>query len=543
MNFQSIRVRYTSLFCSVALIFVVFIILNSLLISKTKNALIKLGNTFNPAISNVINADRDLYQARVANLLSLDQNNQSNLARYKATFDENAQQALDRMNNYQKSMRDYPDIISSISGFQSSYNNWLSASNDIFTLIQNNNYAEAKSVSESRALNLFEDLREYYDKAGEAADKKSAFVSQQTIEHVESQQTTLTLISALIIIITLVIGFLGPKALSNALIELSNQIKKLNSGDGDLTRRINSKRQDEVGQVANDFDQLVSDLGGLIGTILDQSSKVITGVDSLNQGVGQVTIRNQQQSESVEVIVTAVNELSYGIKDVANNAQLTTTELDQVNNLTREGIEITNNSVKEIENLSVTIDDAANVIANLSEKSDEIASVVDTIRGIAEQTNLLALNAAIEAARAGEQGRGFAVVADEVRTLASRTQESTQNIQQIIESLHSGVKQAVSSINVGSDASKTTVELASGTLNALDEIATACQRVSDVALQTATATEEQSQVANDISENLTTLSESTGSSLGVSKENETLSSLTYNDANDLSKLVSRFKLS
>lgn len=543
MNFQSIRVRYTSLFCSVALIFVVFIILNSLLISKTKNALIKLGNTFNPAISNVINADRDLYQARVANLLSLDQNNQSNLAKYKATFDENAQQALDRMNNYQKSMRDYPDIISSISGFQSSYNNWLSASNDIFTLIQNNNYAEAKIVSESRALNLFEDLREYYDKAGEAADKKSSFVSQQTIEHVESQQTTLTLISALIIIITLVIGFLGPKALSNALIELSNQIKKLNSGDGDLTRRINSKRQDEVGQVANDFDQLVSDLGGLIGTILDQSSKVITGVDSLNQGVGQVTIRNQQQSESVEVIVTAVNELSYGIKDVANNAQLTTTELDHVNKLTREGIEITNNSVKEIENLSVTIDDAANVIANLSEKSDEIASVVDTIRGIAEQTNLLALNAAIEAARAGEQGRGFAVVADEVRTLASRTQESTQNIQQIIESLHSGVKQAVSSINVGSDASKTTVELASGTLNALDEIATACQRVSDVALQTATATEEQSQVANDISENLTTLSESTGSSLGVSKENETLSSLTYNDANDLSKLVSRFKLS
>ena len=543
MNFQSIRVRYTSLFCSVALIFVVFIILNSLLISKTKNALIKLGNTFNSAISNVINADRDLYQARVANLLSLDKSNQSNLAKYKATFDENAQQALDRMNNYQKLMRDYPDIISSISGFQSSYNNWLSASNDIFTLIQNNNYAEAKSVSESRALNLFEDLREYYDKAGEAADKKSSFVSQQTIEHVESQQTTLMVISALIILITLVIGFLGPKALSNALIELSNQIKKLNSGDGDLTRRINSKRQDEVGQVANDFDQLVSDLGGLIGTILDQSSKVITGVDSLNQGVGQVTIRNQQQSESVEVIVTAVNELSYGIKDVANNAQLTTTELDQVNNLTKEGIEITNNSVKEIENLSVTIDDAANVIANLSEKSDEIASVVDTIRGIAEQTNLLALNAAIEAARAGEQGRGFAVVANEVRTLASRTQESTQNIQQIIESLHSGVKQAVSSINIGSDASKTTVELASGTLNALDEIATACQRVSDVALQTATATEEQSQVANDISENLTTLSESTGSSLGVSKENETLSSLTYNDANDLSKLVSRFKLS
>ena len=491
----------------------------------------------------MINADRDLYQARVANLLSLDKTNQSNLAKYKATFDENTQQALDRMNNYQKLMRDYPDIISSISGFQSSYNNWLSASNDIFTLFQNNNYAEAKSVSESRALNLFEDLREYYDKAEEGADKKNSFVSQQTIEHVESQQTTLMVISALIILITLVIGFLCPKALSNALIELSNQIKKLNSGDGDLTRRINSKRQDEVGQVANDFDQLVSDLGGLIGTILDQSSKVITGVDSLNQGVGQGTIRNQQQSESVEVIVTAVNELLYGIKDVANNAQLTTTELDQVNNLTREGIKITNNSVKEIENLSVTIDDAANVIANLSEKSDEIASVVDTIRGIAEQTNLLALNAAIEAARAGEQGRGFAVVADEVRTLASRTQESTQNIQQIIESLHSGVKQAVSSINIGSDASKTTVELASGTLNALDEIATACQRVSGVVLETATATEEQSQVANDISENLTTLSESTGTSLGVSKENETLSSLSYNDANNLSKLVSRFKLS
>ncbi|MDE3271832.1 methyl-accepting chemotaxis protein [Pseudoalteromonas sp. G4] len=542
MNFQSIRIRYTSLFCSVALIFVIFIILNSLLISKTKNALMMLGNTFNPAISAVINADRDLYQARVANLLALDINSRVNYSEQKATFDENAQQALDRMNNYQQLMSSYPDIISSINGFQATYNKWLTTSNKIFALIKENKYDEAKELSETQALNLFESLREFYDKAGEAADNKSSLVSKQTIDHVESQQTVLMVISALIIIITLVVGFMGPKALANALIELSKQIKMLNSGDGDLTRRINSKRADEVGQVANDFDQLVSDLGGLIGTILNQSSKVIEGVESLNQGVEKVTINNQQQSESVEIIVTAVNEMSYAIKDVAHNAQLTTTELEQVNTLTREGIEITNNSVKEIENLSVTIEDAANVIAKLSEKSDEIASVVDVIRGIAEQTNLLALNAAIEAARAGEQGRGFAVVADEVRTLASRTQESTQNIQQIIESLHSGVKQAVSSINVGSDASKTTVELASGTLKALDEIAAACQKVSDVAIQTATATEEQSQVANDISENLTKLSENTLVSFTVSKQNEEVSSQTYNDANDLSKLVTRFKL-
>lgn len=501
-----------------------------------------LGNTFNPAISAVINADRDLYQARVANLLALDINSRVNYSEQKATFDENAQQALDRMNNYQNLMASYPDIISSINGFQTTYNKWLTTSNKVFELIKDNKYDEAQELSESQALNLFESLREFYDKAGEAADKKSSLVSKQTIDHVESQQTVLMVISALIIIITIVVGFMGPKALANALIELSKQIKMLNSGDGDLTRRINSKRADEVGQVANDFDQLVSDLGGLIGTILNQSSKVIEGVESLNQGVEKVTLNNQQQSESVEIIVTAVNEMSYAIKDVAQNAQLTTTELDQVNTLTREGIEITNNSVKEIENLSITIEDAANVIAKLSEKSDEIASVVDVIRGIAEQTNLLALNAAIEAARAGEQGRGFAVVADEVRTLASRTQESTQNIQQIIESLHSGVKQAVSSINVGSDASKTTVELASGTLKALDEIASACQKVSDVAIQTATATEEQSQVANDISENLTKLSENTLVSFTVSKQNEEVSSQTYNDANNLSKLVTRFKL-
>jgi methyl-accepting chemotaxis protein len=235
--------------------------------------------------------------------------------------------------------------------------------------------------------------------------------------------------------------------------------------------------------------------------------------------------------------------MSYAVKEVSQHASQTSNDIEEVNSLTDEGTRITHDAVEQMNRLSDSVQDAQSVISQLADNSQSIASVLDVIRGIAEQTNLLALNAAIEAARAGEQGRGFAVVADEVRTLASRTQESTQSIQEMIETLQTGVQQAVDSISKGSGLTEATVNLSQQTLTALENIGQACGRLSEVAIQTATATEEQSQVAEDISSNLTVLSDETKESFEVAQSNGVQANDTMGLATELSDSVTRFKLS
>lgn len=543
MNMHTIRFRYTALFCSLGICLTILVLMNNSLVSTTEDSLVRFGSNFNPAISAVINADRDLYQAKVAELKVLDEGISSgNIEQNYADYQENAKQALDRFNKYKQLMSDYPDVNIQLKGFDASYNLWLKESNQVFSLVKNNQLSAAKAHANTTSQKTFDELREFYNLAGELADKKSTSVSKETISTVDSSIVILSVISGIIIILTFVIGIAAPKAMADALHDLSEKLKAINTGDGDLTKRICSKRKDEIGQVANNLDEFIDSLANLIKSIVDQSSQVITGVSELDAGATEIKETSEQQLLSVEMIVTAVNEMSYAIAEVAKNAQLTSTEIMMVNNLAHEGTDITSEAVSEIQGLSVTVEEATAVIVKLSENSQNIASVLDVIRGIAEQTNLLALNAAIEAARAGEQGRGFAVVADEVRTLASRTQQSTEDIQVMIEALKTGVDNAVTAIGKGNAATKTSVELSQKTLEALEKISEASNRVSDVAAQTATATEEQSQVSDDVSKNLTVMSDQTKVNHEVAGKNSNASETTMQLATALSNSVTRFKL-
>ncbi len=543
MNIHSVRVRYTATFCSIAFFFIILVIMNFTLVSKTENGLMLFGKNFNPAISAVINADRDLYQAKVAELQMLQATpNSQDANKYFEEYTENAQQAYDRMQKYKSYMVMYPDVLKKITKFEASYQAWKETSAQIFELVNQGDKNAAVALSQGEANTAFNNLRDFYDAAGEAADAKSIKVSAEIVDSVDTSQTILMIISAIVILFTLFSGIAAPKAMADALEDLSSKLQGLNSGDGDLTRRINSSRKDEIGLVAKDLDELINGLAELIRSIVDQSANVIGGVGQLDTGAKNIHDTSIQQLSSVELIVTAVNEMSYAISEVAKNAKLTSTELSEVNNLTHDGSQITQDAVNEINSLSETVGQAAEVIAKLSENSQDITSVLDVIRGIAEQTNLLALNAAIEAARAGEQGRGFAVVADEVRTLASKTQQSTESIQKMIETLQKGVEEAVNSINKGNAATKNSVELSNQTLEALDKINQAADRVSSVASQTAAATHEQSQVAEDVSKNLTIMADHTKLNYEVSQSNGVLSADVMALATQLSNSVTRFKL-
>ncbi|KZN47043.1 methyl-accepting chemotaxis protein [Pseudoalteromonas luteoviolacea] len=543
MNLKSLQVKYSMLFIAISVFFIVVVSINLFLISKTERSLDEVGNKFNPAISAVINADRDLYQALSAeqHVLYITEL-QAGYQTLYAAYQENAQQALDRMNKYRAFMADYPSALAPLRGFDSQYRIWLSDSQKVFDLIRQGERDAAIVQSEGAATQSFNALRDYFNVAGEAADKISSRVSSESISEVNSTLTVILIFSAIVIAMIIAIGLIAPKKMANALNDLVYQLRDMSKGDGDLTKRINSTREDELGDVAREFDNFVAGLSELIRTIVDETVAVTNGVEALERGSKSIHDTCSNQLQAIEVIVTAVNEMSYAIKEVAENASSTAQDLSDVNQLTDEGTKVTNKTVAEINQLSDIIATASQTISKVSEDSTNITSVLDVIRGIAEQTNLLALNAAIEAARAGEQGRGFAVVADEVRTLASKTQQSTENIHEMIANLQQGVDQAVTSIEKGNDSTQSTVECSAQTLESLGEIATASQRVSDMALQTATATEEQSKVTDDISSNLTRMSEGTRENFDTAVENESVADQAMASASKLRQAVGGFKL-
>ncbi len=280
----------------------------------------------------------------------------------------------------------------------------------------------------------------------------------------------------------------------------------------------------------------------MVISIIGQTKDVSQTVESLATKSATTINISHEQEQFVDTIVTAVNEMSAAVREVASNALHTATEITKVNDQTVEGKNILAQSVNHIQQLSESVKNAVTVIEKLSVNSANIASVLDVIRSIAEQTNLLALNAAIEAARAGEQGRGFAVVADEVRTLASRTETSTQDIQRMIEELQRGVNDAVKSIESGASLTTSTVTLASQTQDALDEILNSTSKVSEMSTQTATATEEQTHVTEEINRNLTELSDKTRYCNLVIQETQQIVVNTKAICCNLQKEVARFKV-
>jgi methyl-accepting chemotaxis protein len=214
-----------------------------------------------------------------------------------------------------------------------------------------------------------------------------------------------------------------------------------------------------------------------------------------------------EQNLAIHSVVTAVEEMSSAAKEVAVNTVETANQAKQANSSSDIGVKTIDNTIARIERLSTELDEASKTIATVEQEASNVNSVLDVIRGIAEQTNLLALNAAIEAARAGEQGRGFAVVADEVRTLASRTQDSTQDIQRMLEGLQQGVKSSVDAISASVDTARETVESASITGQSLSDVKKIIDSISQMTVQVASAVEEQSQVVDEINKNLNSIGE------------------------------------
>ncbi|TGA68672.1 methyl-accepting chemotaxis protein [Aliivibrio fischeri] len=351
------------------------------------------------------------------------------------------------------------------------------------------------------------------------------------------------LVTVFVVLICAVLFNLLCTILFRPLNNVSQALAQIANGSGDLTQRIHVENNDEVGKLANNFNTFVESLQQLIQHIRHQSQQLTDGSEqSTNRANNSVKELNLQQQE-ITMVATAVTEMASATREIASHAEQTAEAAQNSSTSTEKGHSLVVDTKASINNLANEVTEASNVISELQQHSQEINTVLATIQGIAEQTNLLALNAAIEAARAGEQGRGFAVVADEVRVLSQRTHTSTEEIKSTIDTLQQTTSRAVDLMQSSSSLASNSVEDADRAALALEEISASVTLISDMATQIATAAEEQTHVTGEITQNVTSIKDVTDQLVIDSEDSLTQSHDLKEQALELSEKVATFKLS
>ena len=313
--------------------------------------------------------------------------------------------------------------------------------------------------------------------------------------------------SVLALIIALVVAGIITRSIVRPVCLASARMRDIAEGEGDLTQRLEVHGNDELAALSVNFNKFVDRVHQLVSQVAGATAQLAAAAEELSATSDETNTNITRQQMETDQVATAMNEMTATAQEVARNAADAADAASSADDETRNGQRVVSQTINAIKTLVGEVEKATGVIHKLETDSEEIGKVLDVIRGIAEQTNLLALNAAIEAARAGEQGRGFAVVADEVRTLAQRTQQSTQEIQDMIERLQGGAQNAVSVMSESQKRAHGTAEQATQAGDSLQAITAAVGRINDMNAQIASAAEEQTAVAEEINRNIVNISQ------------------------------------
>ena len=370
-------------------------------------------------------------------------------------------------------------------------------------------------------------------------------VSSTSDELVGQVNSTNTLVSTMLIFGLVLGGIIAWAIMKVIIAPLQTALEAMADivgGEGDLTRRLDDSSKDEIGQLAHGFNLFASMVHHIIKEIMGYTEQLIHSADRLAIVTEETSRGADRQQHQTDEVVAAVNELAATGQEVARNTNAAAEAAQNADDAAGQGRIVVGQTIDAIDGLASEVNSASEVIHRLEADSEAIGSVLDVIRGIAEQTNLLALNAAIEAARAGEQGRGFAVVADEVRTLASRTQESTAEIQTMIERLQVGSQEAVRVMDHSKGHANKTVEQAAAAGTALQSISEAVDIINQMNTQIATAAEEQNAVAENINQAVVNISNVTEQTAAGAQQTASASNELNELSEHLSGIIKQFKV-
>ena len=436
-----------------------------------------------------------------------------------------------------------PEFRSEISRISSGFDNYFDVAYDVSQSMVNG------TADFSRLGELSAQMNQSYDGAIAAMSQfrdaqQAAF--EEAFKNTDSANTSLisTGVILAVVVTILLFGTAVPivRGIKQSIDDVVRSLKDIAQENGDLTVRIETKSEDEIGELVYWFNQFMDKLQGVVRDVVEASLPLSNLAQNL-RGVTEETQRTiDVQQKSATNAKRAVDTMSGSVDGVAHSAAQAASDANEATTAAREGRQIVQQTVTSIQQLAENVRETADVIARLESDSNKVGSVLDVIKGIAEQTNLLALNAAIEAARAGEQGRGFAVVADEVRTLASRTQQSTEEIQSTIEQLQNAAHSAVEVMSRGTEQATSSVETANKAGSSLETITSTIGRINQMNEQIAHNTEDQRTVAVDIVRHVDEIHERTGQTASRSGELGSMCNELADLAQHLESIAKQFRV-
>ncbi|PMU09110.1 MULTISPECIES: methyl-accepting chemotaxis protein [unclassified Pseudomonas] len=408
------------------------------------------------------------------------------------------------------------------------------------TLSRNNQVDELRAMLNSELLSNSE--------AVNSALAKLLEINTQQIEVTDTRAgeqytTSLNLVITLLVIasgLTLLFAWLLTNSITKPIANALSAAEEI--AEGNLTRPITVDGEDEAGRLLLAMSKMQDKLRDTLQRISGSATQLASAAEELNSVTDESARGLTQQNNEIEQAATAVNEMTSAVEEVARNAVSTSEASKNATTSAGDGRDLVQETVSAIERMSADVQSTATLIGDLANESRDIGKVLDVIRGLADQTNLLALNAAIEAARAGEAGRGFAVVADEVRALAHRTQQSTSEIERMIGSIQSGTEHAVDSMRNSTERAESTLNIARGAGMSLDTINSAIVEINERNLVIASAAEEQAQVAREVDRNLVNIRDLSVQSATGANQTSAASNELSRLALDLNNMVGRFSL-